>query len=188
MARRNRSASALFGNRAHHGFVEIDVLDLDSGDLDAPDVGLLVQYLLDVGVQPVAFGQHLVEFVLAKHRTERGLGELTGRGHIITDLDDGALGIDDAEVENGIDLDRDVVARNHILGRHDLHHYPEVDLDQLLHDRNEDDEAGPLHPGEAPEREDNAAFVFPEDANGLGEKHDDDQRKHCVNRIFKHQS
>src|SRR5438876_3943304 len=106
--------------------------------------------------------------MLAEHGAQRGLCELAGCGHVIADLYDGALGIDDAKVENGVDLDRDVVARNHILGRHDLHHHPEIDLYELLHDRNEDDEAWALHSGEAAEREDDATLVFPQDANGLG--------------------
>src|SRR4029077_4214450 len=106
--------------------------------------------------------------MLAEHRAQRGLCELAGRGHVIADLDDGTLGIDDAKVENGIDLDRDVVARNHVLGRHDLHHYPEIDLHELLHDWNEDDEARSLYSSESAEREDDAALVLPQDANGLG--------------------
>jgi hypothetical protein len=38
----------LLGNRAHHGLIEIDILDLNGGDLDAPGVGLLIKDLLDV--------------------------------------------------------------------------------------------------------------------------------------------
>ena len=37
------------------------MLDLDVGDLDAPGVGLRVEDLLDVEVEPLALGQHLVE-------------------------------------------------------------------------------------------------------------------------------
>jgi hypothetical protein len=57
----------LAGDRAHHRLVEVDVLDLDVGDLDAPGVGLGVEHLLDVEVQAFALGQHLVELVLAQH-------------------------------------------------------------------------------------------------------------------------
>jgi hypothetical protein len=38
----------LLGNRAHHGLIEIDIPDLNGGDLDAPGVGLLIKDLLDV--------------------------------------------------------------------------------------------------------------------------------------------
>ena len=90
--------------------MEIDILDLDGGDLNAPGVGLLVEDLLDIGVEPIPFCEHLVQFVLAEHRAQRGLCQLAGRGHVIADPDDCTLGIDDAKVENGIHLDRDIVA------------------------------------------------------------------------------
>src|SRR5262245_3336340 len=176
----------LFGNRAHHGLVEVDILDLDRGYLDPPDVGLPVEDLLDVGGQLVSFRKHLVEFVLAEHGAQRGLRELAGGGHVIPDLDDGALGIENAKVEHGVDLDRDVVARNHVLRRHDLDHHPEINLHELLHDGNEDDEARPLHPGEASECEDDTALVFPQDPNGLGEKYDDEQRNRRIGQVVEH--
>ena len=93
------------------------MLDLDVGDLDAPGVGLLVEDVLDVGVQLVALGQHLVELVLAEHRAQRGLRQLAGRLQIVLDLDDRPLRVDHAEVEHGVDLHRDVVARDHVLAR-----------------------------------------------------------------------
>src|SRR6266850_2953688 len=177
---------SLLGNRAHHGFMEIDILDLDGGDLDAPDVGLLIEDLLDIGIKSVPFGEHLVQFVLAEHRAQRGLRQLAGRGHVIADLDDRALGIDDAEVKNGIDLDRNIVARNHVLRRHDLHHHPEIDLHHLLHDRDQDDQSRALHAGEAAEREHDATLVFAQDANGRGQKQDHDDREHPISQIIKH--
>ena len=68
------------------------MLDLDVRDLDAPGVGLLVEDALDVGVELVALGQHLVELVLAEHRAQRGLRELAGRLLEVLDLDDRLLG------------------------------------------------------------------------------------------------
>src|SRR6185436_5069889 len=176
----------LFGNRPHHGFIEIDILDLYGGDLDAPDVGLLIENFLDVRVKPVPFGEHLVQFVLAEHRAKRGLRQLAGRGHVIADLDDRALGIDDAEVKNGIDLDRNIVARNHVLRRHDLYHHPEIDLHHLLYERDQDDQSRALHAGEAAEREYDAALVFAQDANGRGQKQHHDDHEHPISQIIKH--
>src|SRR5262245_15635772 len=40
-------------NRAHHVLVEVDALDLNSGNLDAPGLGLLIEHILDVGVELV---------------------------------------------------------------------------------------------------------------------------------------
>src|SRR3546814_9074832 len=56
---------------ADHRFVDVDMLDLDIGDLDPPGVGLGVEDLLDVGVELVALGELVVQFVLAEDRTQR---------------------------------------------------------------------------------------------------------------------
>src|SRR6266702_343871 len=40
----------LFGDGAHHAFVEIDILDLNVCDLDAPSIGLLIEDLLDIRI------------------------------------------------------------------------------------------------------------------------------------------
>ena len=71
---------------------------------DAPGVGLLVENFLDVGVELVALGEHLVEVVLAQHRAQRGLRELAGRGDEVLDLDNRALGIQHPEIDDRIDL------------------------------------------------------------------------------------
>jgi hypothetical protein len=77
---------------ADHGLGNVDVLDLDVGHLDAPGIGLGIEDLLNVVVELVAFGQHLVQLVLAEHRAQRRLGKLAGRIHEVLDLDGGALG------------------------------------------------------------------------------------------------
>ena len=63
----------LAGDRPDHALVEIDALDLDRRYLDPPRLGLLVEHVLDVGVELVALGQHAVEIVLAQHPAQRGL-------------------------------------------------------------------------------------------------------------------
>ena len=47
-------------------------------------------------------------------------------------------------------------------------------------------EARTLHAGEAAEREDDAALVFPQDANGRGEEYDHDHRERRIDQIIKH--
>jgi hypothetical protein len=98
------------GDRPDHALVEIDALDLDGGYFDAPCLGLLVEDVLDVGVELVALGQHLVEIVLAQNPAQRGLRQLAGRSEIIEDLNHRALGVDHAEIDDGVHFDRDVVA------------------------------------------------------------------------------
>ena len=142
------------------------MLDLDIGDLDSPGIGLLIENLLDVAVQPVTFRQHLVEVVLAEHGAQGGLRELAGRRPEILDLDDRALRIDDAEIEDGTHLDGNIVARDHILWRHVFHHHAQINPHHLLDERNEDDQAGSLHAGKTTKSEDDTALIFPQDANG----------------------
>jgi hypothetical protein len=110
----------LLGNRADHALVDVDMLDLDVGDLDAPLVGLVIEDLLDIAVELVPLGQHLVQLVLAEHRSQRRLGQLAGGERVVLDPVDGLLGLDHPEVDHGVHLDRDVVARDDVLGRHVL--------------------------------------------------------------------
>ena len=116
----------------------------------------------------------LVELVLAEHRAQRGLRELAGRVEVVLDLDDRVLRIDDAEVDHRVDLDRDVVARDHVLGRHVHHDDAQVDAHHLLDAGDEDDQARALDLPEAAELEHHAALVLAQDAlNGT----DDEQRQ-----------
>jgi hypothetical protein len=55
--------------------------------------------------------------MLSQHRPQRRLSEHVGRGKVVLHLDDGMLGIDDVEVEHGIDLHGYVIAGDHVLGR-----------------------------------------------------------------------
>src|SRR4249919_1090250 len=150
-------------DRADHDLVEVDALDLDVGDLDAPGIGLRVEDGADVVVELLALGQHLVQVVLPQHRAKRGLRELAGGFVEVFDVDDRFLRIDHAEVHDGIDLHRDVVARDHILGRHIHDDGAQVDTHHLLHDGNQQDQARPLHLPESPQLEHHAAFVFAQD-------------------------
>ncbi len=105
----------LAGDGADHALVDIDALDFHVGDLDSPHVGFGVQNVLDVPVQFVPPRQHLVHFVLAQHRAQRGLRQLAGGVVVILDLNDGPLRVDHPEVDHRVHLDRDVVAGNHVL-------------------------------------------------------------------------
>src|SRR5262249_17470775 len=156
----------LTGDCPDHALVEIDALDLDGRDLDAPRLGLLVEHVLDIGVELVALCQHLVEIVLAQDPAQRRLRELAGRRQIVADLDHRALGIDDPEVEHGVDLHRDIVARNDVLRGHFVHYHWQIDAHHLLHERDKKKKSWSLGAGVASQREHHAAFVFAQDANG----------------------
>ncbi|MCJ7756255.1 MAG: hypothetical protein MUP13_16965, partial [Thermoanaerobaculales bacterium] len=50
-----------------------------------------------------------IQLLLTEHRAQRGLCQLAGRIEEILHLDNGLLRVDDAKVEHGIDLHRDIV-------------------------------------------------------------------------------
>src|SRR5690606_18436848 len=141
------------GNGADHRFVDVDMLDLDIGNLDPPGVGLCVEDLLDVVVELVAFGQHRIEIVLAEYRAQRCLGELARGRHVVLDLDGGPRRIDDAEVDHRIDPYGDVVAADHVLGRYIEDQDAQVHSHHLLDERNQNDQARSLDAGESAEGE-----------------------------------
>src|SRR5262249_24855709 len=72
----------------------------------------------------------------------------------------------------GVDLHRHVVARDHVLRWHFIDDDAQVDADHLLHERHQQDESRSLGAGVAPQCENDAPFVFPENTNGGIEKKD----------------
>ena len=77
-------------HRALHVGRQIDVLHLDRRHLDAPRLGVLVEDLLQLLVQPLALRQQVVELDLAEHAAQRRLRELRGRVEVVLDFHDGA--------------------------------------------------------------------------------------------------
>ena len=70
-------------DRTNHVFVQLHVFDLDVRNLDAQGVRLLIENGPYIVVQPLPFGQHLIEFVLAQYRAQRGLHQFAGGLHEI---------------------------------------------------------------------------------------------------------
>ena len=58
--------------------------------------------------------------------------QLAGRGHVILDLHNGADRIDDAVIDNCVDLYRNVVAADHVLRRDVVNQRSHVDFAHLL--------------------------------------------------------
>ena len=167
----------LFGDGAHHRLIQVDVFDLDIGDLDAPGIGLRVEHLLDVDVQLLALGQQLIQFMFTEHGAQRGLRQLAGGGEEIFDLDDGLLRIEHAEIQHRVNLNRNVVAGNHILRRHIENHGAQVDPNHLLHHRNQQDQPWAFDLPETPELEYHPALVFTQDAKRRSGQDDHQQQQ-----------
>src|SRR5262249_10982818 len=149
-------------DRPHHGGIDVDVLDLHRGYLDAPGIGLRVEYALNVEIQLVALGEELVELMLAENGAQRRLRELARRLEEVRNLDDRPLRIYHPEIEHRVHFDGNVVARDDVLRRNVEHYDAQVDSDHLLNERNEHDEPRPLDHPEAPEHEDHGALVLAE--------------------------
>ena len=172
----------LLGDGPDHVLGQVHLLHLHELDLDAPGVGVLFDDLLESGVQLVALREEVVERDLAEDAAQGRLGELGGGVEVILDVDDALERVDDPEVEDGVDLHRDVVLGDDVLGR-DVHRdEPQADLHDAV-DRGEDqDDPGALGLGQDPaEPEDDPALVLPQDLDGVqdvkdDDPHDDDQR------------
>ena len=147
--------------------------------LTTPALGLLVEYVLNIGIELVALGQHLVEVMLAEDPAQCRLGELAGRRKVIADLDDRAFGIDHPEINDGTHLDRDVVAGDHVLRRNFIDDNAQIDTHHLLNERHQQKEAGAFRPRVTAECEYDATLVFAQYADGCIDEeqayyHDDD--------------
>ena len=129
--------------------------------------------MLDVEIELFTLGEHLVQSVLAEHRAQRRLRELARRHHEILHFDDRLLRIDDAEIDDGVDLDRNVVARDHVLARHIEHDGAQFDAHHLLDERHKDDQSRTLDLPESAQLEDNAALVFAQNAQRRRDEYDD---------------
>ena len=128
-------------------------------DLYAPGVGSFVQNTLDLAVELFAFGEHLIKVVLPEDRTKRGLGELTGCHFELLDLDDRLLRIQNAKINNRIDLDRHVVFGDDVLGRHVEGAGTQVHAHHLLNEGDDNDEVRPFHLPEPAQQKHDPAFV-----------------------------
>src|SRR6185437_10660015 len=81
--------------------------------------------------------------------------------------------------DHRVDLHRHVVARDHVLRRHLHHDRAQVDPDHLLHHRDQDDDARPLHRLKAAEQEHHAAVVLAQDLDRgqQDDQYDDDDHR-----------
>ncbi len=124
----------LTGHRPLHAVGQLDVLELDQGDLHAPFDGGDVEDLADVPVDGVGLGQGLVQGVLSDHLAQGGLRDLVDRGADALDGDDGLHRVHDPEVGDGRDVDADIVAGDDALrlDRHgdDPQRHPVQDVDE----------------------------------------------------------
>ena len=139
-----------------------------------------IQDVLDAAVDLFPFGQEFVQFALTADTTQCHLGELRGGKKIIFDFPHRQIGVDDPKIKHGVDLDRDVVASDHVL-RWDIHgHRAQIQLDHFFDARNDVDHARTARADHAAEPEHYSALVLFEnlDAANKRGRRDNDKRRY----------
>ena len=133
--------------------------------LHAPGVGVLVDHLLQTRRQALALGEQLVEVGLAQDAAQRRLRLLARGVEVVLDLDDRLQRVHHAEVDDRVHLHADVVARDHVLGRHVEHDRAQAHAHHAVDGPGHDDEArAPWAAGSSlPSRKIDAALVLVQD-------------------------
>ncbi|HKB93078.1 MAG TPA: hypothetical protein VKC62_02425 [Gaiellaceae bacterium] len=167
----------------------VDRLQLDAVDADAPLAGRLVEHAAELTVDLVAGRERALEGHTADDVSQRRHRQLLDRLDVVGDLIRRRLRIVDLEVDDGVDVDDEVVLGDHRLRRegHDL--LPQVDQGaEPVDERNDDREPGSERAVVAPQPLDDAGARLRDDAD-RSRKHeqdedcddgDDDQRDHAA--------
>ena len=115
-----------------HGITDvawgIDVLELDAVDLHAPLVRGFVEDDTELVVDGVTAGEGLIEVHLPDDVTQARLGELLDGVGEVLDFVDRAHGVDDLEVEDGVDLGDDIILRDDALAREVIDSLTQIDV------------------------------------------------------------
>src|SRR5260370_27127940 len=163
----------LLGDGALHLLGDVDLFHLDFGNLNAPRFGVGVEYDLKFGVDFIALRKNFIEFELSDDAANGGLRELRGRIRVVLHLRKRAVSVDHAEVANGVDLHRDLVARDDVLRRNfeGLNSHVDV-VESLDGPENQVYTGGLCFRNQASEPKDHAAFPFFNDVDGIPEPND----------------
>src|SRR5438105_2008415 len=109
-------------------------------------------------------GEQFIELHFAEDRAKRRLRKLRSLIAIVEHLDDRAPRLDHAKEDDGVDLQRDVVARDDVLRRNFERFLPQRDAHHAVDRREDEEDARTLRVAkETPEAEDDAALVFRKD-------------------------
>lgn len=128
----------LFGHGSFHISRKLDILELDTFDVDAPFVGLGVNDFADLSGNFVALAKDFVKVEIAGDVAESGLSESASGIAIISSFENGFASINNASVNDCIYINGDVVASdNFLLG--DIHRGgANINLEHLIDIGNND--------------------------------------------------
>ena len=105
----------------------VDAAQLHPGHPQAPAAGRLVEHTAQLGVDLVAGGQGLLQRHAAHHVAQGGGGELLDSDDVVADLVHGRLRNGDLEVDDGVDVEGQVVLGDDRLRRERHHPLAQVD-------------------------------------------------------------
>src|SRR5664279_5253964 len=163
-------------HRALHAVGQLDVLELDEGDHDAPVDGVDVEDLANVQVDAVGLREGLVQRVLTNHFAQRGLGDLVDRGVDVLNRYHRLHRVDNLEVGHRRHIDADVVTSDDALGLDRHGDDPQRDPVQHVDERDDDPQARSAHADDATESEQDPDLVLLDDLEGAGGDGEDDKR------------
>jgi hypothetical protein len=126
-------------------------------------------------VHRLALGQHVVQRHVADDRPQRGRGDVLGRAGEVADLDHRHPGVHDPVEDDEVDRDRRVVLGDRGLVRDLQVQLAEVDPDALVHERDEQDQPGPLGADRAAEAEHHQPLVLADDLDRQRDDQDEQQ-------------
>src|SRR5260221_447845 len=180
---------SLTGDGALHLLGDVDLFHFNFADLDAPGLGFRIENDLQLGVDFVALGENFVELELADDAADGGLRELRGCVLVVLHLGQSEIGVDDAEITDGVHFHGDIVARDDVL-RRDVQRF-----DAHAHARKRFD--GPEHKAKAgafglrqhsAEAEDHAALPLFDDVQGIPEpdEHEADHDQRAYTEELEH--
>ena len=154
----------LLRHRPLHLLRQVHGLHRHLGDLHAPGVGVQVDDLLQPQRQPLALGEQLVEVGLAEDAAQRRLRLLARGVEEVLDGDHRLQRVHHPEVDDRVHLHGDVVAGDHVLGRHVEDDRAQAHPHHAVDGPGHDDEPGALGLRQhLAEPEDDAALVLVQD-------------------------
>jgi hypothetical protein len=117
-----------------------------------PQIGLLVEDVLQLAAEQFTLGDHLRQFVAADGFAQAGLSAERDGLHEVLDFENGLFGVPNEPEHDGIDVDGDGITGECRLGRDVGHADPLVDVAaQAVDDRNHVKDAWPAQSDEAAE-------------------------------------
>ena len=107
----------LLGHGSQHGLRHIDLLHLDVRHFYSPGRSVLIENTLEAQVDLLAMREQFIQFLFAEHGTQSCLRELRSLVNVIGNLHHRFIRVDDAQEDDGVHFERNVIARNDVLRR-----------------------------------------------------------------------